>query len=117
MPIDIDRLQQRFEGHPLFANGARDLPFTDRAIDLPQARDVRSPHMGRFDNAFRYAVEQVDGFQKEADAQIETFIAGEQENLHEVMIAMNQARTTFQLLVEVRNKALDGYLELMRMQV
>ena len=70
-----------------------------------------------FANTLRNAVEQVDGAQKEADAQIEAFVAGEQENLHEVMIAMNEARLYFQLMTEVRNKTLETYQELMRMQV
>lgn len=63
------------------------------------------------------AIDRVDGTQKVADAQIEAFVAGETENVHEVMIALNQAELHFQLLTEVRNKLLDGYQELMRMQV
>ena len=63
------------------------------------------------------AIDRVDAAQKTADAQVEAFVAGETENTHEVMIAMNQAELHFQLLTEVRNKLLDGYQELMRMQV
>ncbi|MEM1118704.1 MAG: flagellar hook-basal body complex protein FliE [Bacteroidota bacterium] len=44
-------------------------------------------------------------------------MAGETESVHDVMIALNQAELHFQLLTEVRNKLLDGYQELMRMQV
>ncbi len=63
------------------------------------------------------AIDRVDGAQKAADAQVESFVAGETENVHDVMIALNEAELHFKLLTEVRNKLLEGYQELMRMQV
>lgn len=70
-----------------------------------------------FSDTLRNAIDRVDASQKAADGQIEAFVAGEQENLHEVTIAMNEARLHFQLMTEVRNKSLEAYQELMRMQV
>ena len=70
-----------------------------------------------FADTLRDAIGEVDASQKEADSQIEAFVAGEQENLHDVTIAMNEARLHFQLMTEVRNKSLETYQELMRMQV
>ena len=70
-----------------------------------------------FGNALEEAIDKVDGAQRAADGQIEAFVAGEQENLHEVMIAMNEAKLSFQLMTEVRNRMLETYQELMRMQV
>jgi len=72
---------------------------------------------GGFRNTLKNAIDQVDGAQKEADGQISAFVSGEQENLHEVMISMNQAQISLQLMTEVRNKMLETYQELMRMQV
>lgn len=63
------------------------------------------------------AIGKVDASQKVADEQVEAFIAGEQENLHEVMISMNEAKLHFQLMTEVRNRMLETYQELSRMQV
>ena len=76
--------------------------------------DVAGPAFG---DTLADAVGRVDQAQKTADAQVEAFVAGETENTHEVMIAMNQAELHFKLMTEVRNKLLDGYQELMRMQV
>lgn len=84
---------------------------------LPQIQYPGAERGERFRNAFTYAIDQVDAAQTEASGQVESFIAGEQENLHEVMIKLNQARTAFQLMVEVRNKMMDTYQELFRMQI
>lgn len=81
---------------------------------LPQPKGSSGPGFG---DTLKDAVNQVDGAQRSADSQIEAFVAGEQENIHEVMIAMNQAKLAFQLMTEVRNKTLETYHELMRMQV
>ncbi|MBX2818735.1 MAG: flagellar hook-basal body complex protein FliE, partial [Rhodothermaceae bacterium] len=62
-------------------------------------------------------LDQVDMAQTEAGKEVEAFIAGEQENLHEVMIKLNQAKLSFHLLTEVRNKMMDTYHELIRMQM
>ena len=43
--------------------------------------------------------------------------SGESGNLHRVMLDLEQARLSFQLTVQVRNKLLEGYQELMRMQI
>jgi flagellar hook-basal body complex protein FliE len=85
---------------------------------LPRLRDV--DEVGpehRFANALEVAIEQVNDAHAESGRQLEAFIAGEQENLHEVMISMNQARLGFQLMVEVRNKLVDAYHELFRIQI
>jgi len=42
---------------------------------------------------------------------------GQTDNLHQVMIASERTRLDFQLLLAVRNKVLEAYQELMRMQV
>ena len=78
------------------------------------ARPTTGPAFGE---TLAGAVDRVDAAQKTADAHVEAFVAGEAGNVHDVMIAVNQAEVHFQLLTEVRNKLLDGYQELMRMQV
>jgi flagellar hook-basal body complex protein FliE len=88
----------------------------DDTDELPQIQFMDPQRGERFRNAIEYAVDQVDLAQTEASQQIESFIAGEQENLHEVMISMNQAKLSFQLMTEVRNKMMETYNELLRMQ-
>lgn len=52
-----------------------------------------------------------------AENSLRSLAAGEVSNLHHVMLELEEARLSFQLLVQVRNKVLDGYQELMRMQI
>ncbi len=89
----------------------------DKPRSLPRPGDTEGPEGVGFGSALDRAFEQVDGAQKAADDQINAFVAGEQENLHEVMISMNQAELYFQMMTEVRNRMLETYQELMRMQV
>jgi len=90
---------------------------TDDLQPLPQPQQPGSSGNPTFMDTLQEAVNTVDGAQKAAEGQIESYIAGEQENLHEVMISMNQAKLHFQLMTETRNKMLETYQELMRMPV
>ncbi|MNU06030.1 Flagellar hook-basal body complex protein FliE [compost metagenome] len=51
----------------------------------------------------------------ETDAQ--RLAVGDVQNLHQVMIHMEEAKAGFQLLLQVRNRLLDAYQEVMRMQI
>lgn len=51
----------------------------------------------------------------EVDAQ--RLAVGEVQNLHQIMIHMEEAKVGFQLLLQVRNRLLDAYQEVMRMQI
>lgn len=52
-----------------------------------------------------------------ADHEVQKLAVGEAGNLHEVMIHLEEARLSFQLLAQVRNRMLEAYQEVMRMQV
>lgn len=60
---------------------------------------------------------QVDQGLKAADQQVRALAAGHEIAPHEVMISMEQARMHLTLLVEVRNRVVEAYQELARMQL
>jgi flagellar hook-basal body complex protein FliE len=70
-----------------------------------------------FGDTLNQAITDVNALQNEAGKAMNRMVSGEATDLHEVMIAVEKARTSFDLLMEVRNKALDAYREIMRMQV
>jgi flagellar hook-basal body complex protein FliE len=53
----------------------------------------------------------------QADAGLQQLATGQVENLHQVMIALEEARLGLQLVVQVRNRLLEAYQEILRMQV
>ncbi len=70
-----------------------------------------------FSDVIRDVVCDVNAQQVNAGKAVQQMISGEADNIHDVMIAVEKARTSFDLLMEVRNKALDMYRELMRIQI
>lgn len=71
----------------------------------------------KFDNLLEQAVSAVNGKMQAADVEKTKLFTGETDNLHQAMIAMQEASVAFSLMVEVRNKLVEGYQEIMRMQV
>jgi flagellar hook-basal body complex protein FliE len=62
-------------------------------------------------------VATVDAKQHEASALTQKVLLGDSGQLHQSVIAMQEAGVSFSLMVEVRNKLIESYQELMRMQV
>jgi flagellar hook-basal body complex protein FliE len=63
------------------------------------------------------AIEEVNKTQIQADQSIEKLQTGESRNIHEVMISMEKAGISMRLMVQMRNKVLEAYQEVMRMQI
>ncbi|SMF69477.1 flagellar hook-basal body complex protein FliE [Pseudobacteriovorax antillogorgiicola] len=63
------------------------------------------------------SVTQVNKDQKFADKAATDLATGKSQNIHETMLAVTQAELTFNMAVQVRNKALEAYQEVMRMPV
>ena len=70
-----------------------------------------------FGETLHQAISDVNSLQTEAGKAVEKLVVGEAVDLHEVMIAVEKAKTSFDLLMEIRNKTIDAYREIMRMQV
>ena len=60
---------------------------------------------------------EVNGKLLEGQQSVARLAAGDMDNLHQVMMNLEQTRLTFELALAVRNKVLEAYQELMRMQV
>jgi len=69
-----------------------------------------------FKNVLKSAINNVNNLQSEADNAI-VKLHMEKGSLHETLIAMEKASLSFQTIVQIRNKVVDAYQEVMRMQV
>jgi flagellar hook-basal body complex protein FliE len=70
-----------------------------------------------FKDLLNNALDKVNRIQQQADATINKFSTGEIEDIHQVMIAVEEANLALKLTIQVRNKILESYREIMRMQV
>lgn len=70
-----------------------------------------------FNEILKAAVNNVNDVQVQSDIATEKLIKGEKIELHDVMITAQKASISLQLAMEVRNKAVEAYQEMMRMQV
>lgn len=101
------KLQHILSSAPRVATGMQQPPALDKVGGSGQS----------FGDVLKDSIASVNELQSEAGQAMDSFVAGESTDLHDVMIAVEKARTSFDLLMEVRNKAIDTYRELMRMQV
>ena len=63
------------------------------------------------------AIQEVDQLQSRRDDMVQEMVRGERIEVHEIMTAAEEAQLAFELMLEVRNKLLESYQEIMRMQV
>ena len=75
------------------------------------------PGGGDFNIWLKEQVAEVNRQIIDSDQQLRQLALGEAENLHQVMIALEKAKLSFELTVQVRNKLLEAYQDIMRMQI
>ncbi len=68
-----------------------------------------------FQDTLSELVSNVDSQIKESDQLTHNFALGKSNNIHEVMISAEKASLSLKFLMQIRNKLLDGYQEIMRM--
>jgi flagellar hook-basal body complex protein FliE len=67
-----------------------------------------------FMSALRDATDQVSQLQAEASTKVSTMLAGNGQDVHSAMIAVQKAELSFELMVEMRNKIVSAYQEISR---
>ncbi len=72
---------------------------------------------GEFQKVLEGAIHSVESLQQEAAGSVEKFLSGENEELHTVILATEKAQLAFELGLQVRNKVVNAYQEIMRMQI
>jgi len=83
----------------------------------PLEGDARESRGTSFGGTLKKFIEDVNSLQNEMDEKIEKFATGEIKDVHEVMIAVEEANTAMEFMLEIRNKIVEAYQEVMRMPV
>ena len=90
---------------------------SDTPLQAQTLAPVSSGSGASFENTLSGFVSDVAQKQAAAGSAVSGLMSGQNVSLHQAMISMEEANVSFQMMVEVRNRLLDGYQELMRMQV
>jgi len=70
-----------------------------------------------FKNVLDSAIQEVEGSRATANQSINQFLSGEGEDLHSTILASQRADLEFQMFLQVRNKVVSAYQEVMKMQM
>lgn len=70
-----------------------------------------------FQSVLTDAIERVEQFQMGSQQSTDRFLRGEEEELHQVVLASQRADIAFEMFLGVRNKVVSAYQEIMRMQL
>ena len=83
----------------------------------PGALGVEGTQKGSFLDSLKASLSNVNDLQKSSDHAVQQFASGQGGNLHDVMIAMEKAEVAIRTVASVRNKVVEAYQEILRMQV
>jgi len=86
-------------------------------LTAPGGSTAATSDSSSFQNMLGGFVKEVSDKQAAAGEAVSGLLSGKNVSLHQAMISVEEASVSFQLMVEVRNRLLDSYQELMRMQV
>ena len=88
-------------------------------VGIPQIEPFSSTKgsSGAFQSVLSDAIGRVEQFQQSSQTAIGKFLSGEDEEVHKVALATQQAEIAFDLFLQVRNKVVSAYQEVMRMQM
>lgn len=70
-----------------------------------------------FSDTLSKAIKNVNELQKDADIKMQKLATGENKNIPDVLIASEKADIALRLMIQVRNKIVEAYQEIMKMQV
>lgn len=92
-------------------------PLTPPGVRPPASGPAPTGTAGAPGGVFESMIREVEGRQAAAGALTREVLLGDSPNLHHSIIARQEAALSFSLLVEVRNKVVESYQELMRLPV
>lgn len=91
--------------------------ITSAIPNLTKSTEAGSTEKSSFADYLKEALGEVNDLQNEAQIQGQKLITGDVDSIHQSMIAYEKASLALQLTVELRNKVVEAYQEIMRIQM
>lgn len=92
------------------------IEFGELGIERKKSTQIKDDQVS-FSDFLKESINNIDALEKDVQEYDYKIATGEMENIHEAMIAAQNADIGLQLTMQVRNKVLDAYREIMRMQI
>ena len=96
-------------------------PIQPSSIQPIEPIDIGGPERAsggsEFHNVLQGAIDQVEVARSDANQSVQNFLTGDGEDLHSTVLAVQRADLEFSMLMQVRNKVISAYQEVMRMQM
>ena len=93
---------------------SRRLQINDASSEMRLGDDVERPD---FSDLVKDFAKDVNDLQLQAGHSIDMLATGQAADVHQVMVAVEEAGIARDMMLEIRNRILEGYQELIRMQV
>ncbi len=93
-------------------SGINSIPMPN---SLPSA--AGSTGSAAFSNILSNTIDNLQGLQNQAADAAQKFMTGENDEIHDIALAGQQAELSFELGLQVRNKVVNAYQEIMKMQL
>ena len=87
-----------------------------RPLGAPIGSTLQGGPVGSFKDTLTQALGDVQGLQDEAGDAVQAFLRGDPVELHDVMAAVEEAGLALEMLIEVRNRAVEAYRTVANMQ-
>ena len=84
---------------------------------IPLDRASQSSGGGEFQNILKATIQEVEKSHANASGAVQNFLTGEDGELHSTVLATQTAELQFDMFMQVRNKVVSAYQEIMRMQI
>lgn len=98
-----------------YSNALRNFSQTERKIQSGSLSPEKMP-TNNFADVLASSLEKVNGMQAERSSMVNAFASGQSQNVHELMITMQKAGLAMNMTTAVRNKVMEAYKELTRLQ-
>ena len=90
------------------------VPFVDNAV---ASQPSAGAHASGFMNSLQQAISKANDLQLQANQATDALMTGQTQNIHQTMVALQEADVSFQLMMQIRNKLVTAYEEIQRIQI
>lgn len=98
-------------------NGASQIGAVDQYRQIAQPAQQQDPGRAPFADLMKDFVSDTATEQAQAHQSVKDLVSGEANNIHEVVLTASEAEIAFRLMMEIRNRLISSYQEIIRMQV